>query len=321
MASPPITEGFVAFHHESLPDEECKTWYRIAGDLASGRRPLVVLHGGPGVTHVYLTTPFDQYAAKTGTPVVYYDQIGCGRSTHIRGRYDEEFWVIDLFIAELDNLVQQLGIRNSFDLYGHSWGAMLAPNYPLSHVSDGSGLNKMILGSGSCTKRLRDELDNPARKAIRELVAKGKSNTPQHGDAIAQFNKTYVCRLETWPQILYEAFGALKDDDTVYRTMLGPDMFTLTGNLRGKRTHSARTIFSLTATPDFDMTESCKRITTPCLVISGEFDGTSHASMKPWVEGIPHAKWIIISDGSHMVHLEQPNKYIDIVGKFLESSD
>ena len=30
-----------------------KTWWRVTGQLGSGRTPLVVLHGGPGVPHDY----------------------------------------------------------------------------------------------------------------------------------------------------------------------------------------------------------------------------------------------------------------------------
>ncbi|MCF5098338.1 alpha/beta hydrolase, partial [Pseudomonas gessardii] len=31
-----------------------QTWYRVTGNLDSGKTPLVILHGGPGATHDYL---------------------------------------------------------------------------------------------------------------------------------------------------------------------------------------------------------------------------------------------------------------------------
>ena len=41
-------------------DKPCKTWYKVFGDLkTSARRPLVILHGGPGVVHNYLLSPTD----------------------------------------------------------------------------------------------------------------------------------------------------------------------------------------------------------------------------------------------------------------------
>ena len=85
---------------------EWRTWYRITGDLGSGVAPLVVAHGGPGATHDYVLTIAD--ISRSGRPVIHYDQLGNGRSTHLRDR-GADFWTVDLFLAELDNLLHQLG--------------------------------------------------------------------------------------------------------------------------------------------------------------------------------------------------------------------
>ena len=53
-----------------------RVWYRIAGPDAPGV-PLLCLHGGPGSTHDYLE-PLADLADER--PVVFYDQLGCGRS-------------------------------------------------------------------------------------------------------------------------------------------------------------------------------------------------------------------------------------------------
>jgi len=132
------------------------TWYKIFGDLSSNKRPLVVLHGGPGMSHEYMSwvksSSIELYQAfwrrqlswgffqknRVGkqvitstyvdwkltvifrSPVVLYDQIGNGNSSHIQDE-PESFWNIDLFMNELDNLLQHLHI-STFDLLGHSWG-------------------------------------------------------------------------------------------------------------------------------------------------------------------------------------------------------
>jgi hypothetical protein len=45
----PTREGFCSFRGH-------KTWYGIVGDRqASGKFPLLCLHGGPGATHDYLS--------------------------------------------------------------------------------------------------------------------------------------------------------------------------------------------------------------------------------------------------------------------------
>src|SRR5437764_1350925 len=113
-----------------------ETWYRVTGDLepggageAEGRglAPLVVLHGGPGAAHDY-TLRMADIAAATGLAVVHYDQLGCGRSTHLPDK-GEDYWTVELFLDELQNLLQALGIGASYHLLGQSWGGMLAAEH------------------------------------------------------------------------------------------------------------------------------------------------------------------------------------------------
>ena len=243
VSTVPETEGYVAFKHPSLPEDiECRTWYRVVGNLSSGRRPLVTLHGGPGAGPIYLTTPFDKYAATTGTPVIYYDQIGNGKSTHLRQkRLDESFWTIELFLAELDNLLRHLKVRDDFDLYGQSWGAMMAGKFAVSRFAEGCGLRRMVLGSGPCDikawvktgERLVAELPEKEQEIIRKYSEREEWDNPEYKDAVMQIYKVHMCRLDPWPQILLDAFEQLESDDTVYMTMEGPDEIHVTGNLRG----------------------------------------------------------------------------------------
>lgn len=56
-------------------------------------------------------------------PVICYDQIGNGASTHLPNA-PKEFWTPDLFMDELENLLKHLEISDNFDLVGQSWGGM-----------------------------------------------------------------------------------------------------------------------------------------------------------------------------------------------------
>ena len=73
----PVNEGMANFLG-------WQTWYRIAGDLSSDRTPLLVVHGGPGAAHNYLLRYAD--LADNGRTVIHYDQLGIGRSTHLRDK-------------------------------------------------------------------------------------------------------------------------------------------------------------------------------------------------------------------------------------------
>ena len=134
-----VHEDTVAF---PLDGEEAQTWYRVTGDLRPGDTaapaPLVVLHGGPGATHDYLLSLADLADDRA---VVHYDQLGNGRSTHYPDR-GADFWTVDLFVRELHNLVDSLGIADRHHVLGQSWGGFLAQEYALTQPP---GLRALVL--------------------------------------------------------------------------------------------------------------------------------------------------------------------------------
>lgn len=94
-------EGTAPLKLTSLPGKELFTWYKVIGDLDSGITPLVAIHGGPGLSHDYLLA-MSELNEKFGIPIVFYDQIGSGRSSHLKEtRGDESFWKEDVFIQEV----------------------------------------------------------------------------------------------------------------------------------------------------------------------------------------------------------------------------
>ena len=118
-----------------------RTWYRRRGEaVPGGPAPIVLLHGGPGGTHDYLEPLLD--LGDGGRPVVLYDQLGNGRSDHLRDA-PAEFWTVDLFKRELTCLLEDLGFDDRYLLLGQSWGGMLALEHALDRPAgtrrDGRG--------------------------------------------------------------------------------------------------------------------------------------------------------------------------------------
>ena len=129
-----VREGTVRF---DLGDEIAETWFRVAGDLnqedPAAPSPLVVLHGGPGATHDYLLSIAD--LSEGGRAVVHYDQLGNGRSTHFPER-GADFWTVELFVRELHNLIDALGITSRHHVLGQSWGGFWLRSTPSHNRPD-----------------------------------------------------------------------------------------------------------------------------------------------------------------------------------------
>ncbi|OTB04742.1 hypothetical protein M426DRAFT_73308 [Hypoxylon sp. CI-4A] len=198
------------------------TWYTVIGELDSP--PLIVLHGGPGTGHEYMITLTDLYKTHK-LPIVLYDQVGCGRSTHFKEKAgDASFWTMDLFLAELDNLVDHLQLRDiGFSLLGQSWGGILTGAYASRRPK---GLKRIIIAGGPASmplyaegcKYLLSQLPEDVRRTIEERERKGDYESEEFQKASAVFYGRHFCKLDPLPEPVQVGFEHLKEDPTAYLT-------------------------------------------------------------------------------------------------------
>lgn len=79
-----------------------RLWYEVRGEDTEGI-PLLTIHGGPGVPHNYLET---LEMLENERPVVFYDQLGCGKSDRPSDKF---LWRIERFVEEIELLRSELG--------------------------------------------------------------------------------------------------------------------------------------------------------------------------------------------------------------------
>ena len=289
------TEGLAPFR-------DFQTWYRIVGPLDAPRPPLVTLHGGPGCTHDYLLNFAD--LAGPDRAVVFFDQIGNGRSTHLRDA-EPGFWTVPLFLAQLDALLAHLGIAGRYDLIGQSWGGMLGAEHA---VRQPAGLRRLVIADSPASlvtwvaeaNRLRAMLPPEVQATLLAHEAAGTTDSAEYTAATRVFYDRHVCRIP-WPPELERTFAAIAHDPTVYHTMNGPSEFHVIGTLAG-----------------WTIEDRVHRITVPTLLISGRHDEATEACVRPFAEGIPHARWTILEESSHLPHIEERARCIAAVRDFLD---
>jgi L-proline amide hydrolase len=285
-----------------IPFDEGHTWYRVTGDLDWDNPPLVVLHGGPGSTHDYLLG-LTALAAE-GWPVVHYDQFGNGRSTHLPER-GADFWTVPLFLAELDNLLEHLGIAEEYVLFGQSWGGMLAAEHALRAPE---GLRGLVIANSPASMplwraeaaRLRTELPTEVQETLTRHEAAGTTDSAEYRRASFAYYQRFVCRTEPLPPELAATFLALENDPTVYSTMNGPNDFHVIGTLR-----------------DWSVVGRLHAVTAPTLLISGRYDEATPATVQPFYDEIDMVEWEIFEESSHLPHLEEPERFHKVLRSWL----
>src|SRR5438105_4209633 len=83
---------------DTIPFHGFHTWYQIVGEREDpGKLPLLCLHGGPGAAHDYLESLAAM--AETGRRVIFYDQLGCGRSATPP---NPSMWTVELYVEEVN---------------------------------------------------------------------------------------------------------------------------------------------------------------------------------------------------------------------------
>lgn len=276
-----------------------QTWYRIVGEAEKNQFPLLVLHGGPGSCHNYLTS-LDELA-KYGRQVIYYDQIGCGKSSVPTGKI---CWKKEIFLEELKQLRSFLGLEK-VHILGQSWGGMLAMEY-LEEQPEGV-ISLTVASSPASMKRWQEEtrelvrlLPEEDQKVIREAEESGQYETEAYQKVNKKFSFRHVCSLDPQPEPVAYSMSSYME---CYEQMIGPSEFTITGNLK-----------------NWDIREDLARIQVPVLITSGTMDEATPLMMKELQEQIPGSRWILLK-GTHLVHWEQKEVYNPLVEKFLEETE
>jgi pimeloyl-ACP methyl ester carboxylesterase len=340
-----VTEGFVSFRG-------LRTWYRVMGDLGTennGQLPLLLLHGGPG----FPSDAFEslEALAKSGRPVVVYDQIGCGRSDRPR---DRSLWTIETFLDELDTLRRELGLHE-VHLFGWSWGGMLAIEYLLTEPDD---VASVVLASTPVSiplfsaeaRRLREDLPEYVKRSMRRFeenyrqktarpttkVSRGMSTTSAGRMAVllrlmfGMMARPSMARLAACAsatpflrRAAYEVAGLewmrrhiirrapQKVPLSTYRTFAGVGREVY-------ETMVGPSEFYVTGTlKDWDVSSRLGRVQLPALITSGRHDEVTPQQAEVLHHGIPGSQWVLFENSAHVAFVEEPDRYRAVLEEFL----
>ncbi|MEY8000472.1 proline iminopeptidase [Clostridium sp. Mt-5] len=291
-----ITEGY-------MPYLEYKTYYRIAGECTGNKKPLLLLHGGPGSTHNYFEV-LDK-VAEDGRAVIMYDQLGCGLSA-TPSRPD--LWCAKTWIEELIQLRKYLGL-GEIHLLGQSWGGMQAIQYACEYKPQ--GIKSYILSSTLPSAAIWEKeqrrrvayLPQEMQDAISKAEKTDDYSSKEYKKAETEFMHRY-CADPAGPESP-ECLTRPKIVGTeAYTTAWGQNEFTPSGTLK-----------------NFDFMEQIGDIQEPCLITSGLIDLCSPLIAKTMYDKIPNSEWQLFEFSRHMPFVEENEKYIKVLNKWMNKKD
>jgi len=278
----------------STPSGTYRVWTKRVGNNPSLK--VLLLHGGPGITHEYLEA-FDSYLPAAGIEYYYYDQLGCGHSDHPD---DESLWDLERCVDEVEQVRVALGLdRSSFVLYGQSWGALLAIEYALGRQEHLRGLvlSNMMSSAPAFNTYAQDVLmprmDPDQLAAIKQFEADGDLDNPRYQQLLAdQLFVHHILRLppDQWPDPVQRAFR--HGNDVIYRKMQGPSELSVSGTLA-----------------EWDRSGDLDGIDVPTLVIGAQYDTMDSDHLRAMAERLPKGRYLHCPQGSHFALYDDQATY------------
>ena len=283
-----------------------KVWTRRFGN--NPRIKLLLLHGGPGMTHEYFEA-CDSYMPAAGVEYYYYDQLG----SHYSDQPDiEDLWQIPRFVDEVEQVRMALGLdADNFFLLGHSWGGILAIEYALRHQRHLKGLivSNMMASIPAYNQYastvLMPGMDPAVLAEIKRLEAAKDFDNPRYMDLLMRHHYVnHVLRmpLAEWPDPAERSFK--HTNPKVYIPMQGPSELGASGKLAA-----------------WDRCADLHRITVPTLTIGAQYDTMDPAHMLDMARQFGRGRHLHCAQGSHLSMFDDQERYYTGIIDFLNDVD
>jgi proline iminopeptidase len=284
------------------PKGDFRVWTKRVGNNPTTK--VLLLHGGPGVTHEYLEA-FDSYFPETGIEYYYYDQLGSYYSDQPN---EPELWDLPRFVEEVEQVRQALRLnRGNFYLYGQSWGGILAIEYALKYQQHLKGLiiSNMMASIPAyneyARKVLMPGMDQRGLAEIQRYEADGNYQDPRYMELLIEHHYVHhILRMPAaeWPDPVNRAFKHLNPE--VYVPMQGPSELGASGKLL-----------------NWDRTADLAKIDVPTLVIGARYDTMDPDHLKWMAREVPKARYLYCPKGSHMALYDDQKTYFSGLIQFI----
>ena len=262
-------------------------------------KPLLIINGGPGMN----SDGFDAVAKKLSknNMTITYDQRGTGRST-LQGTSDETI-SMDLMIDDIEILRKHLKI-DKWIILGHSFGGMLAAYYATIHPEN---IVSMILSSSG---GIDLGLLSYVNKNIQSKLTAAESDSLNYWNAkIAGGDTSYHARLRRG-MALAPAYVYNKNNIPIIAERLTQGNAVING-----------LVWRDMQRIKFDCTKKLSSFNKKVLIIQGKNDILEERTAVQIQQAFKHSTLVLLDHSGHYGWLDNEEKYLSVVEKFLAESN
>ena len=293
--------------------------------------PLVVIHGGPGVPSNYLMNLVNVVTDRT---VIFYDQLGCGRSSR---PLEKEAYSIQSSVDDLRALLDHWKLKN-YHLFGHSFGGIIAfefLKYKITSKTNDACKDSNVATTATTTSTATtittttstsssslDDFHNTACLSVilssvptETKLVQSESERLLHlireqgcdvDQIAATFSQTHECRVIPTPLALLDAYA--QAGSSVWR------------GISAIPTYKATLETNLSTSNDSEQPMQ-ELLNIACCILWGQYDFVTEPCVVGWNKLFANVQSTLLAGCSHHGLLENEQLYGDVIVAFLEDHD
>jgi proline iminopeptidase len=280
------SDGFVSI-------DNTKLYYNLIG---SGDT-LVVLHGGPGLSHKYMKPQLDSLLSDEFT-LLYYDQRGSGWS---EGVNDTTKLNMQNYINDLDAIRSHFNL-SELNLVGHSFGGLLAMYYGITFPDK---LNSLVLID---TDAASYELRTPYQiKTINSRLTEAQFNYLDSISESDDFKNYHVPAYDKYYKTFLTSYFA-NPHDTIHLEM-GFDSISIPKI-------NVTSGFVRKDLGKYDIHTQLEKIKCPSLILHGTKSIFSVEGAEAIHEQLANSELHLFENCGHFEYIESPNQFKQMIKDF-----
>lgn len=284
-------------------------FYRSYGRPRKGT--LLCVRGGAGGTHVFDLSLAD--LAQFGYRVVFYDQLGCGRSDRPK---QTRLYRIERAAQEANAIREALGLGRV-----HLWGGSMGGALVVETAVQFQQHLKSITSSGGwhsspfwmrTNRGIIRKLPSAMARVIEACEDQGDFRDPRYLPAVRELVRrrwSVMSMLEVQPWEVALEFESV--DPFVHEAYFGFPLYPAAVNI------GAMPLVLRGSLKDWDRTEELASIRIPTLITVGRYDTVPVPVSRRMSQGIPNSRLVIFERSGHMPWWEERARYMALMKDFL----